>query len=54
MSADSAYSKDVFKTADFVADSLKTAGCDDVEICQTKGFPIVYGEKIIDPKFPTI
>ena len=54
VSADSAYSKDVFKAADFVADSLKTAGCDSVEICQTKGFPIIYGEKIIDPKLPTI
>ena len=37
-----------------MADSLKTAGCDTVEICQTKGFPIVYGEKMIDPKLPTI
>ena len=54
VSADSAYSKDVFKAADFVAESLKTAGCDAVEICQTKGFPIVYGEKIIDSKLPTI
>ena len=54
VSADSAYSKDVFKAADFVADSLKTAGCDSVEICQTKGFPIIYGEKRIDPKLPTI
>ena len=54
VSADSAYSKDVFKAADFVASSLKTAGCDAVEICQTKGFPIVYGEKLIDPSLPTI
>ena len=54
VSADSAYSKEVFKAADFVADSLKTAGCDAVEICQTKGFPIIYGEKLIDPKLPTI
>jgi acetylornithine deacetylase/succinyl-diaminopimelate desuccinylase-like protein len=54
VSADSAYAKDVYKAADFVANSLKTAGCDAVEICQTKGFPIVYGEKLIDPKLPTI
>jgi acetylornithine deacetylase/succinyl-diaminopimelate desuccinylase-like protein len=54
ISADSSYTKDVYKAADFVADSLKTAGCDTVEICQTKGFPIVYGEKLIDPKLPTI
>ena len=54
VSADSAYAKDVYNAADFVADSLKTAGCDTVEICQTKGFPIVYGEKLIDSKLPTI
>ena len=54
VSADSAYEKDVYNATDFVADSLKTAGCDNVEICQTKGFPIVYGEKLIDPKLPTI
>jgi len=54
VSADSAHSKDVFKAANFVADSLKAAGCDAVEICQTKGFPIIYGEKLIDPKLPTI
>ncbi|MDG1284513.1 MAG: dipeptidase [Flavobacteriaceae bacterium] len=54
VSADSAYAKDVYNATDFVADSLKTAGCDTVEICQTKGFPIVYGEKLIDPKLPTI
>ena len=54
VSADSAYAKDVYKAADFVAESLKTAGCDVVEICQTNGFPIVFAEKLIDPKLPTI
>ena len=54
VSADSAYSKDVFKAADFVAASLKAAGCDAVEICQTKGFPIVYAEKLINPSLPTV
>ena len=54
VSADSNYRKDVFKAAHFVASSLKTAGCDTVEICQTKGFPIVYGEKLINPSLPTI
>ena len=54
VSADSAYSNDVFEAAKFVASSLKIAGCDKVEICQTKGFPIIYGEKLIDPTLPTI
>ena len=54
VSADSAYKKDVLLTADFVLDSLKKAGCDKVEICETPGYPIIYGEKIIDTKLPTV
>ena len=54
VSADPAYKKDVIRTADFVAKSLKKAGADNVEICQTAGYPIVYGEKIIDAKLPTV
>ena len=54
VSADSSYEKDVIATADFVANSLKNAGCDTVEICETEGYPIVYGEKILDPKLPTV
>jgi acetylornithine deacetylase/succinyl-diaminopimelate desuccinylase-like protein len=34
--------------------SLEKAGCDSVEICKTPGYPIVYGEKIIDTSLPTI
>ena len=54
VSADSSYKKDVIATAEFVANSLKKAGCDSVEICETEGYPIVYGEKIIDSKLPTV
>ncbi len=54
ISADSAYKNDVLKTSEFVRDSLKNAGCDHVEICETEGYPIVYGEKMIDPNLPTI
>lgn len=54
ISADSAYKKDILKTADAVKISLRKAGCDVVEICETPGNPIVYGEKIIDEKLPTI
>lgn len=54
ISAESAYKKDVLRTADFVLDSLKKAGCDKVEICETPGYPIIYGEKIIDKNLPTI
>ena len=54
VSADSAYKKEVLRTADFVLESLKKAGCDRVEICETPGYPIIYGEKIIDAKLPTV
>jgi len=50
ISADSAYKNDVIKTAEIIKDSLEKAGCDTVEICETDGYPIVYGEKIIDKK----
>ena len=54
ISADSAYKRDVLKTADIIKTSLENAGCDHVEICETEGYPIVYGEKIIDKNLPTI
>ncbi|WP_299605458.1 dipeptidase [uncultured Aquimarina sp.] len=54
ISADSAYKNDVIKTADEIKKSLEKAGCDMVEICLTPGYPIVYGEKIIDPDLPTV
>ncbi|MBG7612631.1 dipeptidase [Polaribacter sp. BAL334] len=54
ISADSAYQKDILATADFVLESLKKAGCDHVELCETPGNPIVYGEKIIDKNLPTV
>ena len=54
VSADTAYSQDVFDTADAVKESLEKAGCDVVEICDTPGYPIVYGEKIIDENLPTV
>jgi acetylornithine deacetylase/succinyl-diaminopimelate desuccinylase-like protein len=54
ISADSAYKDDVIKTAAAIKDSLVKAGCDQVEICETPGYPIVYGEKIIDTTLPTV
>lgn len=54
VSADSAYHQDVLNTADFVKKSLEKAGCDQVELCETPGYPIIYAEKIIDPNLPTV
>ena len=54
VSADSKHKEDTIATSKFVAKSLRDAGCDLVEICETKGYPIVYAEKIIDKELPTI
>lgn len=54
ISADTAFANDVIKTATVIKESLEKAGCDVVEICETPGYPIVYGEKIIDKNLPTI
>jgi acetylornithine deacetylase/succinyl-diaminopimelate desuccinylase-like protein len=54
VSADPAYKNDVIRTADSIKEKLVAAGADKVEICPTAGYPIVYGEKIIDPKLPTV
>jgi len=54
VSADKAYEKDVLMTAEAVKNYLDQAGCNKVEICETPGYPIVYGEHIIYANFPTV
>jgi acetylornithine deacetylase/succinyl-diaminopimelate desuccinylase-like protein len=54
VSADSKYKADVRRAADFICEKLQSAGADFAEICETAGYPIVYGEKLIDPSLPTI
>ncbi len=54
VSADSKYKGDVLRTAEALKQRLIEAGADKVELCPTKGFPILYGEKIINPALPTV
>jgi acetylornithine deacetylase/succinyl-diaminopimelate desuccinylase-like protein len=54
VSADPKFKADVLRAADFLKEKLIAAGADNVEICPTAGYPIVYGEKMIDPKLPTV
>lgn len=54
VSADPKFKSDVFTAANFVKESLEKAGADFAEICATPGFPIVFGQKIIDPELPTV
>ena len=54
VSADSAFSQDVLDTAQVVAGALQQAGCTTVEVCETEGYPIVYGERMVSPDLPTV
>lgn len=54
VSADSRHKNDVRKTAEFVVKKLKDAGADSVELCETKGHPIVFGEKKVNASLPTV
>ncbi len=54
ISADKAYKEAVLNTSEVVKLSLEKAGCSHVEICETPGYPIVYGEHIIDKNLPTV
>src|SRR5690625_7702542 len=54
VSADPAYNQDVLNTADKVAEYLKAAGADNVEVCENSGYRVVYADKIIDELLPTV
>jgi acetylornithine deacetylase/succinyl-diaminopimelate desuccinylase-like protein len=54
ISADEKYAADVNRAAVFVADQLTAAGADKVEVIATKGYPVVYGEKIVGANLPTV
>ncbi len=54
ISADPIYKNDVLRCADVVAAALASAGANNVEICPTKGYPIVYGDMIISENLPTV
>ncbi|MCC3155611.1 dipeptidase [Hymenobacter sp. 15J16-1T3B] len=54
VSADPKFHGDVLKAAEYLKMRLEEVGLDNVELCQTAGNPIVYGEKLIDPKLPTV
>jgi len=54
VSADASFKNDVLKCAETIAEGLRKIGIDKVEVCETAGNPIVYGEKIINPTKPTV
>src|SRR5260221_13625082 len=54
VSADSRNKGDVRKAAEFIVKKLKEAGADSVELCETKGHPIVFGEKKMNFSLPNV
>jgi len=54
VSAKSEHNGDMEACANAVATSLKDAGAQVATIYETEGHPIVYGEIIVDPSFPTV
>lgn len=54
VSADPKYAGDVRRMAEATAAHLRAVGADAVEIYETAGHPIVYGEKIINSRLPTV
>lgn len=54
VSTDASFKGDILKAADFLKNKLVEAGADNVEVCETGGYPIVYGEKIISKSLPTV
>jgi acetylornithine deacetylase/succinyl-diaminopimelate desuccinylase-like protein len=54
VSADSTKKNEVRKAAEFIKNKLEAAGVNKAEICETPGHPIVFAEKLIDAKLPTV
>ena len=54
VSTDAEYADDVHRAAESIKQRLTESGADNVEICSTAKYPIVYGDKIIDNGLPTI
>ena len=54
ISANPKYKNSVLNTANMVKENLNKIGIENTKLHETKGYPIVYGEKIIDPNLPTV
>src|ERR1700689_5388924 len=54
VSAQSEHKPDIERAAKWVAEKLRAAGLDNVEIVPTKMHPLVYGESLHAPGKPTI
>ncbi len=54
ISADPLHKEDLKKTAEWIKNALIEIGCSSVQIYDTEGHPIVYGEILVSEKTPTV
>lgn len=54
ISAKAEHKEDMIACAEMVKQRLLDSGADKAEVMKTKGHPVVYGEKIVDPSKPTV
>jgi len=54
ISSISTHKPDMVKAAEYWKESILKAGADKAVVMPSKGNPVVYGEKIVDPKLPTV
>ncbi|MCE4563215.1 dipeptidase [Maribellus sp. CM-23] len=54
ISSEKSHKEDMYKAAEYWKQTLLSAGADKAEVYETKGNPVAYGEKIIDPTLPTV
>lgn len=54
ISADPKHKDDIEKAAENLKTHFEKIGMENIEICETPGYPVVYADKIIDKKLPTV
>ena len=54
ISSISEHKKDMYKAAEYWKKAILEAGADKAVVMETEGNPVTFGEKIIDPKLPTV
>ena len=54
ISAQSDHKPDMTRCAEWLAASLMKAGADHAEVLPTEGNPVVFAERIVDPKAKTV
>ncbi len=54
ISSEREHKEDMIKAAEYWKRTIREAGADKADVFPTKGNPVVYGEKIIDPSLPTV